>query len=112
MQRKYDENNVFWKIIVGDIPCDKVYEDENVLCFHDLNPKSPVHVLLVPKRKFVCFDDFVEGSSDEEIAYFFRIARKIAKDLGCESYRIVANCGRGAEQVIFHYHLHIMGYNY
>ncbi|MDR2077802.1 MAG: HIT domain-containing protein, partial [Rickettsiales bacterium] len=100
MQRKYDDDNVFWKIIKGEISCEKVYEDEEVLCFHDINPKSPVHILLVPKKQFVCFDDFIEGSSDEEIAYFFKTARKIANSLGCRSYRIVTNCGEGAEQVV------------
>lgn len=111
MQKEYDEKNVFWKILNGDIPCEKVYEDDRVLCFRDINPKAPVHVLLVPKKKYVSFDDFVSKASDEEIGYFFRTARKIAADLKIKSYRIVANCGAGAGQVVYHYHLHIMGYN-
>ncbi|MDR3079055.1 MAG: histidine triad nucleotide-binding protein [Rickettsiales bacterium] len=111
MQRKYDGNNVFWRIIEGSLPCNKVYEDERVLCFYDIDPKSPVHVLLVPKEKYVSFDDFAANAPEEEIVYFFKTARKIASDLGLKSYRIVTNCGEEAGQVIYHYHLHIMGYD-
>jgi diadenosine tetraphosphate (Ap4A) HIT family hydrolase len=110
MQRKYNGDNVFSKIIGGTLPCDKVYEDDRVLCFHDINPKSPVHILLVPKKSYVSFDDFISNSSDDDIAYFFKTARKIANDMKLKSYRIVSNCGEGAGQVVFHYHLHIMGY--
>ena len=110
MQKEYDDNNTFLKIINREIPCDKVYENDKVLCFHDINPKSPVHVLLVPKEKYVSFDDFVQKASGEDISYFFKIAAKIANNLKLKSYRIVANCGSGAGQVVFHYHLHIMGY--
>lgn len=110
MQNEYDDNNIFWKIINGEIPCNKVYEDDEVLCFHDINPKAPVHVLLVPKEKYVSFDDFVKKSGMEKVYKFFRMAAEIAQNLDLKSYRIVANCGSEAGQVVFHYHLHIMGY--
>lgn len=110
MQNEYDDNNLFLKIINGEIPCNKVYEDDEFLCFHDINPKAPVHVLLVPKEKFVSFDDFVRKSSKENIYKFFIKASEIAHNLNLKSYRIVANCGAGAGQIVFHYHLHIMGY--
>jgi diadenosine tetraphosphate (Ap4A) HIT family hydrolase len=110
MQRKYDESNVFLKIINKELPCDKVYEDDRVMCFHDINPKFPVHLLLVPKKRFVSFDDFAKNSSNEDVAYFFKIAQQLAEEQHLESYKIVANCGEGADQVVFHYHLHIMGY--
>lgn len=110
MQNEYDDNNIFWKIINGEIPCNKVYEDDEVLCFHDINPKAPVHVLLVPKEKYVSFDDFVKKSGMEKVYKFFRTAAEIAQNLDLKSYRIVANCGSEAGQVVFHYHLHIMGY--
>lgn len=111
MQRKYQDNNIFLKIINNEIPSEKIYEDNRVLCFKDINPKAPTHILLVPKSKYVSFDDFAINATDEEISYFFRIAQKIAHDMKLKSYRIVANCGEGAGQVVFHYHLHIMGYN-
>ena len=110
MQRKYDNDNVFLKILEGKIPCNKVYEDESILAFHDISPKAPVHVLVIPKNKYVSFNDFMEKATDEEILHFFKTVQKIAKDLELKSYRIVANCGEEAGQVVFHYHLHIMGY--
>ena len=111
MQRKYDENNVFFKIINGDLPCNKVSEDDKILSFHDVNPKAPVHVLVVPKNKYVSFNDFIKNASEEEITHFFKIAQQIAENLKLKSYRIMANCGEMAGQVVYHYHLHILGYN-
>lgn len=106
----YDENNVFAKIIRGEIPSDKVYEDDKVLAFHDLDPKADVHILLIPKKKCVSFDEFVKISSDEEIAYFFKKAKDIVEMQNVTHYRIVSNIGEKAGQVVFHYHLHVMGY--
>ncbi len=110
MQRKYEENNIFKKIINGELPTKIHYKDEKVICFHDINPKAPIHLLLIPKGEFVSFNDFVKNSSNEDVAYFFKTAQKIAEDLDVKSYRIVANCGEEAGQVVFHFHLHIMGY--
>ena len=110
MQRKYNDDNIFSKILKGKIPCNKVYEDEQILSFYDINPKTPVHILVIPKNKYVSFNDFMEKATNEEILNFFKIAQKIAMDLNLKSYRIVANCGEDAGQVVFHYHLHIMGY--
>lgn len=106
----YDKNNVFAKIIRGEIPSNKVYEDDKVLAFYDLEPQADVHVLLIPKKDCVSFDDFVRNSSDEEISYFFKKAKDIAESLGVKNYKIVANTGEKAGQVVFHYHLHILGY--
>jgi diadenosine tetraphosphate (Ap4A) HIT family hydrolase len=110
MQRKYNENNVFNKIIAGALPSEKVFEDEDFLAFNDIDPKAPVHILLVPKRNFISFNDFVRDADAGYIAKFFKTAQKIAEMKKLSSYRIVANCGDGAGQVVFHYHLHIMGY--
>lgn len=110
MSSVYDDGNVFAKILRGDLPCNKVYEDELVLAFHDINPEAPVHVLVIPKGKFVSFDDFV--SSDYDVAEFFRIVGKIARKLGLDSggYRLVTNHGKSAGQVVYHFHVHILGY--
>ena len=110
MQKKYDKNNVFYKIIKGDIPCNKVFENKDVLAFHDINPKAPVHVLVIPKGEYVDFDDFVENSDMGEVENFFKTVKKIANKLQLKSYRIVSNCGEEAGQVVFHFHVHIMGY--
>lgn len=107
----YDENNIFAKILRGEIPCDKVYEDDHVLSFRDINPQTPTHVLVIPKGPYVSSDDFAEKASAEEIAAFFRAVGKIARDLGLvePGYRILANHGRDGHQEVPHFHMHIFG---
>src|ERR671939_1175544 len=92
----YDRNNIFARILRGEIPCNKVYEDEHVLAFRDINPQTPTHVLVIPKGEYVSFDDFSVKASDAEIGAFCRAAGKIARDLGVAEtgYRILANHGR------------------
>ncbi len=113
MQKKYDKNNVFYKIINKELPANIVYEDENILAFNDINPKAPIHILVIPKEEFISFDDFVEKSSPENIANFFKKIQEIAKNNGLseKSYRIVGNCGEEAGQIVHHFHIHLMGYN-
>jgi diadenosine tetraphosphate (Ap4A) HIT family hydrolase len=105
----YDENNIFAKILRGEIPCDKVYEDDFALAFNDINPQTPTHVLVVPKGAYASFDDFSRDASAEEIAGLFRAAGKVARDLGAveAGYRILANSGPDAHQEVAHFHLHI-----
>ncbi len=105
----YDESNIFAKILRGEIPCDKIYEDDHALAFNDINPQAPTHVLVIPKGAYVSFDDFSRDAPDEEIAGFFRAAGKIARDLGAvdPGYRILANNGPDAHQEVPHFHLHI-----
>ncbi len=105
----YDPSNIFAKIIRGEIPCTKVYEDDHVLAFNDINPQTPTHILVVPKGAYVSFDDFSEKASDTEIAAFVRAAGKIARDAGlvAPGYRVLANTGRDAHQEVAHFHLHI-----
>ena len=105
----YDESNIFAKILRGEIPCDKVYEDEHVLAFRDINPQTPTHVLVIPKGAYESFDDFSSQASAEEIAAFVRAAGKIARDAGAveAGYRILANNGPDAHQEVPHFHLHI-----
>ncbi len=107
----YDEGNVFALILKGEIPCDKVYEDDHVLAFRDINPQKPTHVLVIPKRAYVSFDDFTETAADEEIAAFMKATGRIARDLGLQEpgYRILANHGRDGRQEVPHFHLHIFG---
>jgi diadenosine tetraphosphate (Ap4A) HIT family hydrolase len=107
----YDENNIFAKILRGEIPCNKVYEDDHVLAFHDIQPQTKVHVLVIPKGAYVSFADFSEKASEAEITGFFRAAGKIAKDLGLngDGYRILANTGVHGHQEVPHFHLHLFG---
>ena len=107
----YDDSNIFARIIRGEIPCNRVYEDEHVLAFHDINPQTPTHVLVIPKGAYVSSDDFAAKASETEIAAFFRAVGKIARDLGLvePGYRILANHGRDAHQEVPHFHVHIFG---
>ncbi len=105
----YDSGNIFAKIIRGEIPCDKVYEDEHVLAFNDINPQTPTHILVIPKGAYISYDDFSQKASDGEVAALVRAAGKIARDAGLDAngYRILANTGRDAHQEVPHFHLHI-----
>ncbi|MSO92357.1 MAG: histidine triad nucleotide-binding protein [Rhodospirillales bacterium] len=111
MTMTYDSGNVFAKILKGEIPCKKVYEDTHVLAFHDINPQAPTHVLVIPKGAYVSMDDFSETASDAELAGFVRGVGKVARQLGLvePGYRVLANHGRNANQDVPHFHLHIFG---
>ena len=105
----YDANNVFARILRGEIPCRKVYEDDHVLAFHDIQPQTPTHVLVIPKGAYVSWDDFSAKASEAEIAALVRATGAIARDLGAAEggYRGLSNIGRDAHQEVPHLHLHI-----
>ena len=107
----YDDSNIFARILRGELPSKKVYEDDHVLAFHDINPLAPVHILVIPKWQYVSWDDFSEKASDAEIAAFVRAAGKIARDedLVARGYRVLANTGLRGGQEVPHLHLHIFG---
>jgi histidine triad (HIT) family protein len=105
----YDNDNIFAKILRGEIPCDKVFEDEHALAFRDINPQAPLHVLVIPKGAYVNMDDFSAHGSDAEIAGFIRAVGQVARDLGIvdAGYRTLANNGPDAHQEVPHLHIHI-----
>jgi diadenosine tetraphosphate (Ap4A) HIT family hydrolase len=107
----YDDGNIFARILRGEIPSNKVYEDEHVLAFHDINPLSPTHILVIPKGAYVSWDDFSARASDEEIGAFVRAVGRIARDEGLveSGYRILANTGLNSGQEVPHLHVHIFG---
>lgn len=107
----YDTNNVFAKILRGEIPCKKVYEDQHVLAFQDIRPQAPVHVLVIPKGAYVSLDDFHEKASDAEIAAFIRAVGKVARMSGVaeSGYRVIANTGVNGHQEVPHLHFHVLG---
>lgn len=107
----YDPNNVFARILRGEIPAKKVYEDEWALAFHDIHPQAPVHVLVIPKGAYVSMVDFTANASEAEIAGFFRAVGRVASELGLDAsgYRFLANCGPDAHQEVPHLHVHIFG---
>ncbi len=107
----YDPGNVFAKILRGEIPCDKVYEDEWAFAFHDINPQAPLHLLVVPKGAYVSWDDFSAKASSDEITGFVRAIGNVAREAGLvdPGYRVLANIGQHGHQEVPHLHVHLFG---
>jgi histidine triad (HIT) family protein len=107
----YDDGNIFAKILRGELPFTKVYEDEHALAFHDINPLAPVHILVIPKGPYVSWDDFSQAASDAEIAGFVRAVGKVARDaeMVVQGYRLLSNVGKRSGQEVPHLHVHIFG---
>jgi len=107
----YDINNVFAKILRGEIPCDKVYEDDKVLAFHDVQPQKKVHILIIPKNAYENVSEFSENASDDEIIALMRAVPKVAKLVGLnkDGYRLISNCGPHSHQEVPHLHIHLLG---
>ena len=108
---EYDDQNIFAKILRGEIPCRKVFEDEWALAFDDINPQAPLHVLVIPKGAYVSWDDFSAKASDAEIGGFIRAVGNVARELGLvePGYRLLANIGMNAHQEVPHLHVDIFG---
>ena len=107
----YDATNIFARILRGEIPCKKIFENDAALAFHDINPQAPLHVLIIPKGDYVSFADFTATATDTEIAGFFRAVGAIARDFGLEApgYRLLANMGAHSGQEVPHFHVHLFG---
>jgi len=105
----YDDQNVFARILRGEIPCKRVHEDAFALAFHDINPLAPTHVLVIPKGAWVSAADFHANADDATIAGFWRAVGLVARQLGAEAggYRILSNMGPDAGQEVPHFHVHI-----
>ena len=107
----YDRNNIFAKILRGEIPCKKVYEDQFAFAFEDVAPAAPVHVLVIPKEEYVSLHDFAAHAPADRVKGFFDSVTKVAAKLGLEKngYRIISNHGPDASQTVHHFHVHILG---
>ncbi|MCD6035009.1 MAG: putative 13 [Rickettsiales bacterium] len=108
----YDRDNIFARIIRGEIPCDPVYQDESVLALRDIAPAAPVHVLVLPKGAYTSFNDFVVSAGAEAVGEFFATVQHIATEIvGLEEtgYRLIMNHGKHASQTVPHFHVHILG---
>jgi len=107
----YDPGNVFARILRGELPSKKVYEDEHVLAFHDIRPQAPVHIMVIPKGAYVSVDDFTEKASDAEQAALMRAIGKVARDAGLAKggYRVLSNAGEHGYQEVPHLHFHVVG---
>jgi diadenosine tetraphosphate (Ap4A) HIT family hydrolase len=107
----YDSQNVFAKILRGDIPCAAFYEDEFALAFRDIEPAAPVHVLVIPKGEFTSYHDFMASAGAEMIAGFFNAVHQVATQAGVDEtgYRLITNHGADASQSVPHFHVHVLG---
>ena len=110
----YDENNIFAKILRGAIPCEKIYEDEYVLSFYDVNPQRKIHALVIPKGKYINLDYFNSKASEKEIVAYFKGISKVAKKLGIsvdvgKGYRVISNLSEHGGQEVPHLHFHLLG---
>ncbi len=107
----YDSTNIFAKILRGELPCNRVYEDEWALALHDIRPQAPVHVLVIPRGAWVSWDDFTSRASGDEIAGFMRAVGEVTRVLGLDKpgYRLMVNMGRDGHQEVPHFHVHIFG---
>ena len=107
----YDPNNIFARILRGEIPCKKVHEDAHALAFHDISPKAPVHTLVIPKGAYVGWDDFSANAPAEEIAGFVRAVGHVAREHGLvePGYRLLVNLGAHGGQEVPHLHVHLFG---
>jgi histidine triad (HIT) family protein len=115
MSESYDDQNIFARILRGEIPNDTVLETEHTLAFNDIAPQAPVHVLVIPKGRYICYDAFVLEASAEEIVDFSRAIGEVCRLKGLrpgeggDGYRLIANSGRDAIQEVPHMHVHILG---
>ena len=107
----YDDQNIFARILRGEIPCRKVYEDAWALAFHDISPQAPVHVLVIPKGRWVSLADFAARASEAEIAGLWRAVGAVARQLDLEEagYRVLVNTGENGGQEVAHLHVHLFG---
>lgn len=107
----YNKDNIFAKIIKGEMEAEKIYEDNNVIAIKDAYPVAPIHILVIPKGEYISFHDFTANGSPKEIVHFFKVVNLICTKLNLEKdgYRICSNIGKNGKQSVFHMHLHILG---
>ena len=109
MSWNYDDSNIFARILASEIPCNKVLETEHSLAFRDINPQAPIHVLVIPKGRYVSWDHFAAEASDAEIADYARAIGKVSEESEGNGYRLIANTGRNGHQDVPHLHVHVVG---
>ena len=105
----YDSNNIFAKILRGDIPCKKIFENEYALAFPDIAPNAPTHVLVIPKGEYISFDHFMKNAAPDIVHGYFAAVQHVAQQLGvADNFRLITNNGEGAGQSVHHFHMHIL----
>ncbi len=108
MTQEYDKTNIFAKILRGELETNKIFENEHVLAFSDINPCAPTHILVITKENYINFSDFISKASKNQIADYYSSLAYIAEQLDISDYRIISNCGTESGQSVFHFHTHII----
>ena len=111
MKKSYDVNNIFAKILRSEIPCNKILENQFALAFSDINPQSPIHILVIPKNSYVNFYDFTKNASFKEVELFWKLVNEVIEQVKIENkgFRIITNSGSDGNQDVPHFHVHILG---
>ena len=111
MNKTYDKNNIFAKILRSEIPCHKELENDHALAFSDINPQSPIHILIIPKKAYLNFHDFMENASLEEIEFLWKLVNDVIKlkKISKKGFRIISNSGDDGNQDVPHFHVHLLG---
>ena len=111
MNKSYDNNNIFAKILRSEIPCQKVLENDHTLAFFDINPQSRIHILIIPKKAYLNFHDFTENASIKEIELLWKLVSEVIKlkKISKKGFRIISNSGVDGNQDVPHFHVHLLG---
>ena len=111
MSNTYNENNIFAKILRSEIPCNKIMENEYALAFADINPQAPIHILVIPKKPYINFHEFIQNASNNEIELFWRLVNAVIDHFKCENkgFRLITNSGSDGNQDVPHFHVHVLG---
>ena len=106
----YNDNNIFAKILNKKLSTEIIMENEHAIAFNDISPQAPIHVLIIPKGKYIKYDDFLNNASAEEVHYFFKLINKLVKNYNLEKtgYRLITNAGKNANQEVPHLHFHLL----
>ena len=111
MNKNYDNQNIFAKILRSEIPCNKILENDHALAFSDINPQSPIHILIIPKKAYLNFHDFMENASIKEIELLWKLVNDVIKlnKISKKGFRIISNSGDDGNQDVPHFHVHVLG---
>ena len=111
MNKLYDDDNIFAKILRSEIPCNKILENDCALAFSDINPQAPIHILIIPKNSYINFYDFTKNASLKEIELFWELVKDVIEyqKVHSEGFRLITNSGNNGNQDVPHFHVHLLG---
>ena len=111
MSKNYDNNNIFAKILRSEIPCNKILENKHALAFSDINPQAPIHILIIPKKSYTNFYDFIENASIKEVEFLWKLVNDVIvlNKISKNGFRIISNSGDDGNQDVPHFHVHLLG---